>query len=135
MGRAEHIHRVDGLAAGVPYAYAAVVPRSARTVFLSGACPLDSDGKVVAVGSIVQQTVACLANMERALAAAGAGIEDVVFVRALVASTLQADLADVWEAVRTAFGAHRPPGTLVGVTVLGWPDQLVEIEVVAAIDD
>jgi hypothetical protein len=36
--------------------------------------------------------------------------------------------------VREAFGRHAAPSTLVGVTVLGYPDQLVEVEAVAVRD-
>lgn len=38
-----------------------------------------------------------------------------------------------WDVIRAAFGDHDPPGTLLGVTVLGYPGQLVEIEAVAAV--
>ena len=48
-----------------------------------------------------------------------------------VASAERADLAAAWEVVSAAFGDHDAPGTLLGVTALGWPDQLVEIEAVA----
>jgi hypothetical protein len=34
--------------------------------------------------------------------------------------------------VEDAFAPHRPPSTLLGVSLLGYPDQLVEIEAVAA---
>ena len=37
----------------------------------------------------------------------------------------------VWAVVRDAFGSHDPPSTLVGVTVLGYSGQLVEIEAIA----
>jgi hypothetical protein len=37
--------------------------------------------------------------------------------------------------VRDAFGDHDVPSTLIGVTVLGYRDQLVEIEAVAAVLD
>jgi len=33
--------------------------------------------------------------------------------------------------ISSGFGEHDAPSTLLGVTVLGWPDQLVEIEAVA----
>jgi hypothetical protein len=33
--------------------------------------------------------------------------------------------------VEEVFGTDGPPSTLLGVSVLGWPDQLVEIEAVA----
>jgi hypothetical protein len=40
-------------------------------------------------------------------------------------------LVAAWEVVRAAFSDHDVPSTLLGVTVLGWPDQLVEIEAIA----
>ena len=36
-----------------------------------------------------------------------------------------------WNVVRGVFGGHEVPSTLVGVAVLGYPDQLVEVEAVA----
>ncbi|MFD6365077.1 RidA family protein, partial [Streptomyces roseolus] len=70
-----------------------------------------------------------------ALKDAGAGIEDVISTRVLVATTRQKDLGAAWEVVRDAFGDHDVPSTLMGVTVLGYHDQLVEIEAVAAVLD
>jgi hypothetical protein len=51
----------------------------------------------------------------------------------LVASTRQHDLVTAWEVVRDALGPHDVPSTLMGVTVLGYDDQLVEIEPTAAV--
>lgn len=133
-GAARFLH-ADGLHQGAPYAYAASVPAGARTVHLAGACPLDVDGHVVAPGDVVAQASACIDTMRLALAAAGTGLDDVVFVRALVASADRAQLAAVWDVVHEAFGERTPPGTLLGVTVLGWPGQLVELEAVAAVVD
>ena len=50
-----------------------------------------------------------------------------------VASAQRADLVAAWEVVEAAFGDHDAPSTLLGVTVLGYPDRLVEIEAVAAV--
>ena len=61
--------------------------------------------------------------------------EDVLVTRVLVASSRQEDLVAAWEVVRDAFGQHDVPSTLMGVTVLGYTDQLVEIEAVAAVLD
>lgn len=55
--------------------------------------------------------------------------------RVLVASSQQADLVAAWEVVRDAFGEHDVPSTLMGVTVLGYDLQLVELEAVAAVVD
>ncbi|WP_435738297.1 Rid family hydrolase [Cellulosimicrobium sp. PMB13] len=117
------------------YAYAATVAADARLIFLAGSCPLDADGRTVAPGDHAAQAARCVENLVVALAAAGATLEDVVSTRVLVASTRQADLVSAWNVVRDAFGDHDVPSTLLGVTVLGYDDQLVEIEAVAAVRD
>jgi enamine deaminase RidA (YjgF/YER057c/UK114 family) len=48
-----------------------------------------------------------------------------------VASSSSTDLVTAWQVVRDALGDHDAPSTLLGVTVLGYPDQLVEVEAVA----
>ncbi|MFE7506835.1 RidA family protein [Promicromonospora sp. NPDC057488] len=118
-----------------PYAYAATAPAGARLIFLAGSCPLDRDGATVAVGDYAGQAAACVETMTQALAAAGATIEDVISTRVLVASSERADLVTAWGVVRDAFGDHDVPSTLLGVTVLGYADQLVELEAVAAVVD
>jgi enamine deaminase RidA (YjgF/YER057c/UK114 family) len=59
----------------------------------------------------------------------------VISTRVLVASSTQADLVAAWNVVRDAFGDHDVPSTLLGVTVLGYEDQLVEVEAIAAVVD
>ncbi|MBA8794126.1 enamine deaminase RidA (YjgF/YER057c/UK114 family) [Friedmanniella endophytica] len=125
--------RVPGLAP-VPYAYAAVVDPTRRLVLTAGACPLDADGRTVAVGDPVGQAERVLDNLTATLAAAGAGLTDVVRTTVYVASSDRADLGAVWEVVADRFGDHDVPSTLLGVAALGWPDQLVEIEAVAVAD-
>ena len=122
--------RSDSLYAGVPYAYAATSP-SGSVIFTAGACPLDDNGQVVGVGDVRAQASVAVANLASALAAAGAGFADVLKTTVFVASTQQADLVAAWEVVEAAFGDHDAPSTLLGVTVLGYTDQLVEIEAVA----
>src|SRR6516162_10727957 len=117
---------------GVPYAYASVAPRGSL-IFTAGACPLDERGEVVGVGDVRAQASLAVANLATALAAAGATFADVLKTTVFVASTQQADLVAAWEVVEAAFGDHDAPSTLLGVTVLGYNDQLVEIEAVAAI--
>lgn len=117
------------------YAYAATAPQNARLIFLAGACPIEQDGSTAAVGDPAGQARKCIENLETALAAAGAVLTDVISTRVLVASTDRAELRTAWAVVRDAFGAHEAPSTLMGVTVLGYDDQLVEIEAVAAVVD
>jgi enamine deaminase RidA (YjgF/YER057c/UK114 family) len=121
--------RVPVLTQDVPYAYAAVSPGG--TVYAAGACPLDRDGEVVAPGDVAAQTAQVMANLEDALSAAGCGLGDVLKTTVYVASSARADLVAAWGVVRAAFGDHDAPSTLLGVAVLGYPGQLVEVEAVA----
>lgn len=135
MPSAVTLIRSAALSDAAEYAYAATAPADARLVFLAGSCPLEVDGSTAAVGDYAGQAASCLENMTVALAAAGATLEDVISTRVLVASSRQADLVEAWDVVRERFGDHDVPSTLLGVTVLGYDDQLVEIEAVAALRD
>ncbi|WP_460800699.1 RidA family protein [Microbacterium sp. GXF6406] len=135
MASAVHLIRSAKLSDVAEYAYAATAPKDARLIFLAGSCPLDEGGETIAPGDYAAQAAACVSTMTDALAAAGATLTDVISTRVLVASSSQADLVTAWEVVREAFGAHDVPSTLLGVTVLGYNDQLVEIEAVAAVAD
>lgn len=115
---------------GAPYAYAAV---AAGLVFTAGACPLDSSGAVIAPGDVAAQASQVMSNLVSALRAAGAELTDVVRTTVYVASADRTDLVTAWEVVRRWFGDHDAPSTLLGVTVLGYPDQLVEVEAIAAL--
>lgn len=126
--------RPAALARSAPYAYAAVVS-TGRLVFTAGACPLDADGEVGPVGDLAGQAARVMANLATALAAAGATLSDVAKSTVYVATDRREDLVAVWQVVRTAFGDHDAPSTLLAVPLLGYPDQLVEVEAVAAVAD
>jgi enamine deaminase RidA (YjgF/YER057c/UK114 family) len=122
--------RPAALTGVLPYAHAAVTGPG-RTVFTAGACPLDADGATVAVGDVAGQARQVMADLVTTLTAAGAALTDVVKTTVYVASADRADLVAAWDVVRAAFGDHDAPSTLLGVTVLGYPDQLVEVEAIA----
>jgi len=122
--------RPAGLDGQVPYAYAAVTGPG-RTVWTAGACPLDAEGRTVAAGDFVAQAEQVMANLVATLRAAGAELSDVVKSTVFVVSDRRDDLGAVWDVVRAAFGEHDAPSTLLGVSALGWPDQLVEVEAIA----
>jgi enamine deaminase RidA (YjgF/YER057c/UK114 family) len=124
--------RCPELTDAAPYAYAAVVP-AGRTVYTAGACPLDAEGTVVAPGDVAAQARRVMANLVVALGAAGATLSDVAKTTVYVASADRADLVAAWDVVSVAFGDHDAPSTLLGVAVLGYPDQLVEVEAVAVL--
>ena len=125
--------RSTGLTSRAPYAYAAVVHDVSRLVFTAGACPLDQNGATVAGDDVVGQAEQVMINLRTALQAAGADLPDVVKTTTYVASQRREDLLAAWAVVRRHFGHHDAPGTLLGVAILGYPDQLVEVEAVAAL--
>jgi enamine deaminase RidA (YjgF/YER057c/UK114 family) len=122
--------RSDSLYKEAPYAYASVAPRGSL-IFTAGACPLDDRGEVVGLGDVRAQASLAVANLSTALAASGATLADVLKTTVFVASANRADLVAAWDVVRAAFGEHDAPSTLLGVAMLGYSGQLVEIEAVA----
>jgi enamine deaminase RidA (YjgF/YER057c/UK114 family) len=73
-----------------------------------------------------------LENRRIALEESGAAIRDVLKTTVYVASGDRGDLVAAWDEAAGFFGDHDAPSTLLGVAVLGYPGQLVEIEAVAA---
>jgi enamine deaminase RidA (YjgF/YER057c/UK114 family) len=121
--------RVPQLAQTVPYAYASVADEG--LVHTAGACPLDPSGHVVHVGDAAAQAAVVMGNLVEALRAAGCTLTDVLKTTVYVASDDRDDLVAAWNVVHDAFGEHDAPSTLLGVAVLGYPGQLVEVEAVA----
>jgi enamine deaminase RidA (YjgF/YER057c/UK114 family) len=124
------LNRSTRLFPGAPYAYSAVADPPGL-IFTAGACPLDEHGQVTAPGDVSAQARQALANLRTALDESGATIKDVVKTTVYVASSDREDLVTAWSEVARAFAGHDVPSTLLGVTVLGYPDQLVEIEAIA----
>jgi len=120
----------SSLYSGAPYDYATVAP-SGSTVFTAGACPIGPDGQVVARGDLEGQTRQAFDNLVVVLKEAGSSLEQVLKTTVYVVTSDPADLLRVWGDVEEGFGPNRPSSTLLGVNVLGYPDQRVEIEAIA----
>lgn len=123
---------MPGLAAPPGYTHVAIATGS-TLVFTAGAVPLDEAGELVGVDDAVAQTDQVVANLVAALDAAGARPDDVVKTTVYVAGADHDRQALVWESVQRSPIATAP-STLVGVPILGYRGQLVEIEAVAVIE-
>jgi enamine deaminase RidA (YjgF/YER057c/UK114 family) len=117
-----------GLWSGAPYEYTA---RAGDLVFAAGACPLDEEGRVVAPRDLEAQTARAVDNLVEALGEAGASLDDLVKTTIYVAGEERSDLVRAWNVASPRLG--RVPSTLLGVSFLGYPDQLVEIEGIAVV--
>jgi enamine deaminase RidA (YjgF/YER057c/UK114 family) len=120
------ISRRMSLYPGAPYEYA----RAAHgLLFTAGACPLDPEGRVVAAGNYEAQAARATENLLLVLAEHGVGAESLLRTTIYVVAGERDDLVRVWDIVSGRLG--RAPCTLLGVALLGYPDQLVEIEAIA----
>jgi enamine deaminase RidA (YjgF/YER057c/UK114 family) len=110
------------------------IVEAGRTVYLAGQCPLDGSGTVVGSGDLMAQVDQVAANALAALSAAGAAPADVVRSVIYVASGDGADLSVVWDRLNAGpiAEAFTTASTLLGVAALGFPGQLVEVDLTAA---
>ena len=113
---------------GAPYEYAAV---SGDFVFAAGACPIDEQGGVVNAGDLEAQSALAIDNLREAFEQHGADLGDMVKATIYVVARERADLVRAWNVM--APHLDRAPTTLLGVSFLGYPDQLVEIEAIAVV--
>jgi len=107
--------------------------RVGNLVYVAGTTASDEHGSVIGVGDVYAQTAYALQKIGRALVAAGASFDDVVRTRTFITDISR------WEEVARAhaeiFATIRPVSTLVEISRLIDPAQLVEIEVDAVVDE
>jgi enamine deaminase RidA (YjgF/YER057c/UK114 family) len=114
--------------------YTQVIKATGATqVHVAGTVPFDRDQHVVGVGDMKVQVIQILDNIEKSLAAAGAGRSDVVRIR-VYALDVDLYIAEGAPQLIAFFGDAKPTSTTIGVTRLVHPDWLVEIEATAIID-
>jgi enamine deaminase RidA (YjgF/YER057c/UK114 family) len=118
------------------YSHVTISP-AGRLAHLAGQCPLDASGTVVGPDDYDAQTDQVIANCLAVLTAAGAKPSDVVRSVIYVVGTESGVLAQVWDRLLASdlAPAFTTASTLLGVTVLGFRNQLVEVDLTAALPD
>ena len=126
----------EGLVKSPAFSHVAVVSGSVRTIYVGGQDAIDAAGVVVGKGDIGAQTTQILANIETALAAAGAELGDVIKWTVFVVEGQ--DVRQAFAAFQRAWGDRSTPPPLITaafVRSLGHPDWLAEIDAIAVIPD
>jgi enamine deaminase RidA (YjgF/YER057c/UK114 family) len=127
----------DGLPKPEVYRQLAVATGS-RMVFLAGQVARDAEGRPVGAGDLAAQVRQAYLNVATALAAVGGTFADVVRLTVYVVDWQPGKMAQLGEGIGGAaeeLGTDlAKPVTLVGVTALGEPDLLVEVEATAVLD-
>ena len=96
----------------------------------AGAVPLEAEGNLAGPGDLASQTRQVLVNLAVALGAAVALGDDVLKTTVYVVAGDRADLVAGWRVVQRSELAAAA-STLLGVSLLGYEGQLVEIEAIA----
>ncbi|MEV4538991.1 RidA family protein [Asanoa sp. NPDC049518] len=124
----------DGLHHTPGYHHVTVV-EAGRTAYLAGQCPLDAAGDLVGGGDVFTQVEQVVANTLAALAGVNATPADVVRTVIYVTDDADRSLGDVWRRLLDSplSPAFTSASTLLGVSRLGFPGQLIELDVTAAL--
>ena len=132
MSALQHFRAPHGLAPGPGYSHA--VTGRGRVVAISGQVALDEDGQLVGAGDLEAQAWQVFANLDRALAAAGASFTDVIKLsfyltdisRIAVVRPVRDEYVDT---------ARPPASTAVQVGALFMPGLEIEVEAWAVCAD
>ena len=108
-----------------------VVEGHRRTLFCSGQTAMSADGQPQHPGDMGAQVAMAVDNLEAVLGAAGMSLANVV--RLNIYTTDVDEFFAHYEAMaaRMAAAGVAPPGTLLGISRLAFPELMVEIEATA----
>jgi len=100
-----------------------------NTIYVSGQVAYDANGQLVGEGDIQAQTRQVFANIKTVLAAAGAGLEDIIKINTYI--TDQSKFMDMLSVRSEIFGNNPPASTAVVVAGLAFAGLLIEVEAIA----
>ena len=126
-----------GLAAPEAYAHLSIATGT-RTVYVSGQVARDPQGQPVGTGDLAAQVEQVYENLITALAGVGGTFDDIARLTCYVVDWQPEKMPQLIDgairvAARRGINPVRPI-TLIGVSALGEPDLLVEVEAIAVLE-
>jgi enamine deaminase RidA (YjgF/YER057c/UK114 family) len=107
------------------------VPPGSTTDNIGGQNAVDSDGTLVGGDDVAAQTQQVMKNLQVALAAAGASVQDLVMMTVLFVDGV--DLSVAYPVAAAELAGATPPVVGARVAGLGVPGALIEVSAVAAV--
>jgi enamine deaminase RidA (YjgF/YER057c/UK114 family) len=123
--------RPEGLVNSPAFSHVALVPPGATTVYVGGQNAVDGDGALVGGDDVAAQTLQVMKNLNVALGAAGATVQDLVMMTVLVVDGV--DLTAAYPVAAAELAGAAPLVVAAFVAGLGVPGALVEVSAVAAL--
>jgi enamine deaminase RidA (YjgF/YER057c/UK114 family) len=133
-GKVEHLHP-EGLHDNPAFTNVVTVSGPVKTIYVGGQNAVDAGGEVVGKGDLGAQARQIFKNLETALRAAGAKIEDVIKWSIVVVEGQP--IQPAFEVFQQVWG-RRPNPPLISVAFvssLANPDFLAELEAIAVIPE
>ncbi|MER5811292.1 RidA family protein [Streptomyces sp. NPDC002033] len=123
----------DHFGHGVPweesYGYSQAI-KAGNTIYISGQLSHDAAGNLVGVGDFEKQVRTSFDNLDKVLAHYRIPRSQIISMK-IYTKDLRKNFDTAARLHKEYVGNHRTTDTILGVTDLAFPDQLVEIEAVA----
>lgn len=134
MNRIQHLNP-DTLIKNPAFTAAVVVPANTKTIYIGGIDANTASGEIVGKGDLAAQTEQVFKNLQFALDAAGAKLENIVKWNLYVVEGQ--DLRPGFAVFQRIWGNRPNPPVITGVFVAGLanPDYLVEMDAIAVIEN
>ncbi|WP_027086829.1 RidA family protein [Cohnella panacarvi] len=100
------------------------------TIYVSGQFSHDMQSTFIGAGDIEAQTKQTLDNLDRVLAGFGVTRSNLAYVE-IYLTNVKEHFEPCIRLFREYMGQHRPAGSLIGVSALAFPEQLIEISAIA----
>lgn len=125
--------RPEGLVNSPAFSHVAVIAPGATTILVGGQNAVDANGALVGGDDVGAQTAQVMANLKTALAAAGAGMSDIVSLTLYAVHGI--DLTAGYAVAAQSLGPNSDPPLITAAMVpaLGVAGALVELAAVAAV--
>lgn len=124
---------ISRFAGSTPLSHYTDAVRFGELLFISGTVALDENNQVVAPGDVVAQADYVLAAIGQILEQASGDFNNIIRMTVYLVDIN--DRNKINPVRRKYFGATKPASTLFQVSALAVPGLLIEIEVVAGLDD